>query len=413
MKHLLVLGAGTAGTMVVNKLRLRLSPSEWHITVVDRDDEHHYQAGYLFIPFGTYARQDVVKRRSRFIPEGVELLLGEVAVLDPEGCTVSLQDGRTLAYDQLIIATGTRPRPEQTPGLLGPEWRRSIHDFYTLDGALALAESLASFAGGRFVAHVSEMPIKCPVAPLELLFQADSHFRRMGLREAVELVFVTPLDGAFTTPVAAARLGGMLERRGIAVESDFVVERVDADRKALLSFDERSVPFDLLVTVPVNMGEDFVAQSGLGDELNHVRVDPATMQAREHHNVFALGDANDLPTSKAGSTAHFSVEVFVENFLEHVREHTMTHAYDGHVNCFVDTGDGKALLLDYNYRTQPLPGRYPLPGLGPFALLEETELNHAGKMMFRWIYWHLLLRGRELPVSSHMSTLGKAIEVAS
>ena len=398
MKHLLVLGAGTAGTMVVNKLRALLPTSEWRITVVDRDDEHHYQPGYLFIPFGVYRRDEVVKSRSRFVPEGVELLLDEIDRVDPEACTVTLAGGRVLEYDQLVIATGTSPRPDQTPGMLGSEWRCSVHEFYTLDGSIALAEALSAFEGGRFVAHLCEMPVKCPVAPLELLFLAESHFRELGIRDRVELVYVTPLDGAFTTPHAAAHLAGMLEKRGIAVESDFVVERIDESAKALVSYDERTVPFDLLVTVPVNMGADFIARSGLGDELNHVSVDPHTMLSRQHPNVFALGDANDLPISKAGSGTHHSVEVFAANFLDHASGRPMRRAFDGHVNCFVESGDGKALLLDFDYQRQPLPGPHPLPGVGPFTLLEETSLNHAGKMLFKWVYWHLLLRGRELPL---------------
>ena len=397
MKHLLVLGAGTAGTMAINKLRPRLPPSEWRITIVDRDDEHHYQPGYLFVPFGTYRREDIVKPRSRFVPEGVALVFDEIDAIEPANARVTLRSGTTLEYDQLIIATGTSPRPEETPGMLGPEWRRSIHEFYTLDGSLALADALAEFDGGRLVAHVSEMPIKCPVAPLELLFLADAHFRERGIRERIELVYVTPLDGAFTTPAAASALAGMLERRGIAVESDFVVERIDDAAKTLVSYDERTVPFDLLVTVPVNMGADAVGRSGLGDELNHVRVDPHTMQARAYPNVFALGDANDLPISKAGSATHYATDVFVANFLDHVRGRPMTRSFDGHVNCFVESGDGKALLLDFDYATQPLPGRYPLPSIGPFSLLEETAMNHAGKLLFKWVYWHLLLRGRELP----------------
>jgi sulfide:quinone oxidoreductase len=413
MRHLLVLGGGTAGTMAVAKLRPRLPASEWRITVVDQDDEHHYQPAYLFIPFGDYRREDAVKRRSRFIPAGVDLVFGRIAAVDPERHTVTLEDGAELAYDQLIVATGTTPRPEETPGTLGPEWRRSVHEFYTLEGALTLAEAIEAFDGGRLVVHITEMPIKCPVAPLELLFLADAHFRERGMRDRVELVYVTPLDGAFTKPVAAARLGHLLEERGIAVETDFMVERIDGDAKALVSYDEREIAFDLLVTVPLNKGADFLAGSGLADHLNYVQVDKHTLQSRHHSDVFALGDAADLPTSKAGATAHYSIEVFTENFLQHARGRPMTHAYDGHANCFVETGHGKGLLLDFNYETQPLPGRYPLPGIGPFALLEETEMNHAGKLMFKWAYWHVLLRGRELPLPAEMSLAGKALGAAS
>ncbi len=413
MQHLLVLGGGTAGTIVVNLLRSRLPRDAWRITVVDRDDEHHYQPAYLFVPFGDYGREDAVKPRSRFMPEGVDLLIGEVAAVDPRARTVTLAEGqnldagRTLAYDRLVVATGTSIRPEETPGLLGRAWRRSVHEFYTLDGALALAEAIAAFDGGRFVVHIGEMPIKCPVAPLELAFLADAHFRERGIRDRVQLVFVTPLEGAFTQPVASERLAHLLADKGIDVEADFVVERVDDDRQALVSYDEREVPFDLLVTVPLNKGADFLAGSGLADHLNYVEVDKHTLQSRHFPEVFALGDAADLPISKSGAGAHYAAEVFVQNFLQHVRGEPMTHAYDGHVNCFVETGHGKGLLLDFDYETQPLPGRFPLPAVGPFTLLEESAANHAGKLLFKWVYWHLLLRGRELPLPNTMNLAGK------
>ncbi len=293
-----------------------------------------------------------------------------------------------------------------TRGMDGPWFRRTVHEFYTLEGAVAFRDALAGFDGGRLVVHIVELPIKCPVAPLEFAFLADEHFRKLGIRDRVELVYATPLSGAFTKPIASARLGGMLDERGIAVEPDFYVERVEEN--ALVSYDERVVPFDLLVTVPLNMGADFVAGSGLGDELNHVRVDPGTFLADGCDNVFALGDAAALPTSKAGSVAHFSVDVFVENFLDHIAGRPMERRFDGHANCFVEAGGGKALLIDFNYETEPLPGTYPLPAVGPMRLLEETRLNHFGKLAFKPIYWHLLLPGRRLPVPDRHVDGGQA-----
>jgi sulfide:quinone oxidoreductase len=410
MRRLVVLGAGTAGTMVVNKLRRRLG-DDWQITVVERSDLHHYQPGYLFLPFGTYGPGDLVRPTRKFVPDGVDLVSAEVDRVDPEHHVVLLDDGRRLPYDYLVIATGTQPRPDQTPGMLdGGQWGDSIHEFYTFDGAMALRDKLRDFTGGRVVVHVTEMPIKCPVAPLEFAFLAEAFFRGRGMRDQVEISYVTPLPGAFTKPIASARLGGMLEARKIELEEDFVVERVDADERLLVSYDEREVPFDLLVTVPVNMGADFVARSGLGDELNYVPVDRGTLLATGHDDIFAIGDASDIPTSKAGSVAHFSVEVFVDNFLEHVAGKPMTGSFDGHANCYVEAGDGKALLLDFNYDTQPLPGTYPVPRVGPFRLLEETRANHWGKLAFRWMYWHVLLPGRPIPLPANMSMAGKTHE---
>jgi sulfide:quinone oxidoreductase len=412
MRRVVVLGAGTAGTMVVNKLRRRLG-RDWQVTAVEQSDVHHYQPGFLFLPFGTYAPEDVVKPTRQSISGRVELVTGEIDKVIADDNLVLLTDGRTVSYDYLVVATGVAPRPDQTPGMLDAgRWRESIHEFYTFDGAFALREKLRDFTGGRVVVHVVEMPIKCPVAPLEFAFLADAFFRGRGMRDRVDLVYVTPLPAAFTKPIASARLGGMLDERKIALEPDFVVEGIDADRKTLVSYDERKVPFDLLVTVPLNMGADYIARSGLGDELNCVPVDKHTLLSTGHDNIFAVGDAADLPTSKAGSVAHFSIEVFVENFLAHVDGRPMTGSFDGHANCYVEAGAGKALLIDFNYDTEPLPGTYPVPHIGPFRLLEETRINHWGKLAFRWMYWHLLPPGRRIPLPAHMSMAGKEIPSA-
>jgi len=410
MKRLLILGGGTAGTMVANKLRPRLHADEWSITVVDQDDVHLYQPGYLFIPFGIYEPTDVVKPREQFIPEGVELVIGAIDKVVPDNNAVLLTDGRTLGYDQLVIASGTTPRPDQTPGMDGEEFGKSIHEFYSFAGATALADKLKTWEGGRLVVHIVDMPIKCPVAPLEFTFLADAFFTEHGIRDQVEITYVTPLPGAFTKPIASRYLGGMLDERKIALESDFLVEHIDEEAKALVSYDEREVPFDLLVTIPLNMGADFVARSGLADDLNYVPVDKGTLLSTKHDNIWAVGDASNIPASKAGSVAHFSVEIFTENFLRHIDGLPMMEKFDGHANCFVESGHGKAMLIDFNYDTEPLPGKYPLPGVGPFSLLKETEINHWGKLMFRWIYWNALLPGKELPLPALMSMAGKQTE---
>lgn len=413
MRKLLVLGAGTAGTMVVNRLRRRLDPAEWSITVVDADDIHPYQPGYLFLPFHILSPQQITHSRHACLPDGVDFVISDVDRVDAPNSTVTLVGGRTLPYDYLVIASGTTPRPDQTPGMLGDQWQRSIFEFYTFEGAKKLAKALQTFDHGRLVVHITDMPIKCPVAPLEFTFLADAWLRERGLRDRVEMVYVTPLPGAFTKPIASAALGSMLDERKIAVESDFLVERIDVENKALVSYDEREVPFDLLVTIPLNMGADFVARSGLGDDLNYVPVDKHTQQSKTYPNIFALGDASDIPTSKAGSVAHFSVEVFTENFLELIAGKAMTGSFDGHANCFIETGNGKGLLIDFNYDTEPLRGKFPLPVVGPMGLLKETRANHLGKVAFRWIYWNILLPGRPLPVSNHMSMLGKTTNTAT
>jgi len=413
MKNLLILGGGTAGTITANKLRRRLPAADWAITVVDADDNHRYQPGYLFLPFGTYSSTQLTRSRRKNLRKNVPLIYGEIDRVVADGNHVLLTDGRRLDYDVLIIATGVSPRPDQTEGMLGDQWRGTVHEFYTYEGSVALARKLDTWAGGRLVINIVDMPIKCPVAPLEFAFLADSYFKDRGMRERVEMTYVTPLPGAFTKPIAAQAFGDTLEEKGISVEPDFMVMEVDNERRTLVSYDEREVPFDLLVTVPLNMGADYVARSGLGNEMNLVPVDKYTQQSREYDNIFALGDANDIPASKAGSVAHFEIDVFLENFQQYIAGQEMTHRFDGHANCFIETGDKKAMLIDFNYDWEPLPGRYPVAGIGPMSLLKKTHLNHMGKLAFRWMYWNILIPGRPMGLPPLMSTSGKRTDLVT
>jgi sulfide:quinone oxidoreductase len=408
MKNLLILGAGSAGTMAANKLFKKLDKNEWTITVVDQDNQHLYQPGLLLLPFGVYEPKELVKSREQLLRSAIDFIVAKVSVVHPEQNIVELEDGRTLDYDFLIIASGTTPRPDQTPGLMDPAiWYTSAFDFYTLAESIALRHALSKFKGGHLVVHILEMPIKCPVAPLEFTFLADAYFEERKMRDGVEITYVTPLEGAFTKPVSSEYLGHMLEERNIHLEPDFVVDRIDPQTKTLVSMDEREIPFDLLVTVPVNMGANFVGISGMGDDLNYLPVDKETFLSKKYDNIFALGDASDIPASKAGSVAHFATDLFAENFMEYIHGRPMTHNFDGHANCFIESGHGKGLLIDFNYTTEPLTGMFPLPFVGPFSLLKESHINHLGKLAFRWIYWNMLMKARHIPISSKMSMTGK------
>ncbi len=408
MKKLVILGGGTAGTMMAAKMRQQLDPWSWRIQVVDRDNRHLYQPGLLFLPFGTYTHRHLHKPRSRFMPDGVELVLGEVDRIEPEENRIRFADGTRLPYDQLIVATGSRIVPEETEGLTGEGWGRSAFDFYTVEGATALRDTLAGFRGGRVVVNLVDMPVKCPVAPLEFLFLADAFFTERGVRDDVELVYATSLDAAFTKKRCSDALTGLIESRGIELAPSFMLEKVDGENRVMHSYDDRTIDYDLLVSVPLHRGSPVIARSGLGDELDFVPTDRHTLRAEAWENVWVLGDATNLPSSKAGSVAHFQAEVLTENLLAAISGLEPPAAFDGHANCFIETGHGKAILIDFNYDTEPLPGRFPVPGVGPFTLLEESEANHWGKMAFRWAYWNLLLKGADLSsIGPSMSMAGK------
>ena len=405
--HIVVLGGGTGGTLTANRLRRQYPADQVEITVVDQDDRHVYQPGLLFVPFGLTHPEDIVRPRSRQLRRGITYRQSAIDRVDIAANVVHLADGGALPYDLLVVATGAVLVPEETEGLTGPGWMEKVFTFYTPEGAGALEAALATFDGGRVVVNVVDMPIKCPVAPLEFCFLADWYFTERGIRDKVELVYATPLDGAFTKPMASQQLSGMLAEKGVELLTEFNTGEVDGAGGRLIGYDGREVAFDLAVVIPLHGGAPYVGRSeGLGDDVNFIPTDERTLQSKAAPNIFVIGDATNVPASKAGSVTHFEGEILVENVQRFLAGEPLVEKFDGHANCFIETGFHKALLIDFNYETEPLTGHFPGPvGL---PLLKESRLNHLGKLMFQWFYWHSLLPGRDIPgIGAAMPTAGK------
>ena len=394
-KRIVILGGGTGGTLAANRLRHELGDTA-AITVIDRDNSHIYQPGLLLVPFGLARPDKIVRPRARQLAPGIGYQQSAVDHVDIERREVHLEAGTVLPYDVLIVATGAALLPGETDGLTEAMAQGRAFSFYEPAGAAALRDALARFDGGRIVVNVVDMPIKCPVAPLEFAFLADWYFHRRGIRDRVDLTYVTPLDGAFTKAIASRELSGLLGRKGVRLVTEFNTGEVDAAGGRLISFDGREAGFDLAVVVPAHGGQAYIGRSpGLGDALGFVPCDERTLQAKASPDIFVIGDAADLRASKAGSVAHFEGEVLVRNVRSFLAAQPLSARFDGHTNCFIESGFGRALLIDYNYETEPVPGRFPGPvGL---PLLKESRLNHLGKLGFQQFYWHMLLPGRDVP----------------
>jgi sulfide:quinone oxidoreductase len=406
VKKLVILGAGCAGTMVANKLRKKLDKAEWSITIIDKDDHHVYQPGLLFIPFGIYKAEDIVRSRSEFISRGIDFVIDEIIGIDLDKQSVETTAG-SYDYDKIIVCTGVSLAPEEIPGMM-EGWQKTIFDFYTLDGAVKLCKAMREFKSGQLVLDIAEFPFKCPVAPLEFVYLADAYFTERGCRDDIEIRLVTPLPGAFTKPKASAFFSQLIEQKNINITANYDLVEVDATNKKIISAAGDEIEYDLLVSIPPNVGARVLVKSGVAmDEIGYVKTNNNTLKADNHENMFVLGDTTTLPTSKAGSVAHFSAEILVENFLRELNGEELRADFDGHANCFIETGFEKAALIDFNYEYEPLPGKFPLPGLGPFSLLGESKANHWGKMMFKWVYWNKLVSGEEMPLEAQMSLAGK------
>lgn len=417
MKRLLILGAGTGGSLLANLFSKKLDPRQWEITVIDKSADHVYQPGLLFLPlklYGYETKDDVARPVREPIPPSVNFHTADVKLIDHKNKKVETDAG-VFSYDWLVIGMGCGPDADEVEGL-SEALEKDAGQFYTLDGALKLQNQMGKIKEGRVVVHVADMPVKCPVAPIEFIFLADYYFQMKGLRDRIDLTYVTPLSGAFTKPNAAKVLANIMREKNVKIVPNFNVESVDSSSKTISSFGGEKVEYDFLVSIPPNVGPETVEASGLGDGLGYAITDPNTLKSKKAESVYIIGDNSNVPTSKAGSVAHFEAEIIVENILREMDGKEPHPSFDGHTNCFIEAGFHKAFLLDFNYDIEPVHGTYPVPGLGPFHLLENSILNHWGKMAFKWIYWNLLLTGK-LPgdplLPSQMSHKGKKLSEAA
>ena len=424
--RVVILGDGPGGLILANSLyrKRHLANKPLQITLIGRSAVHTYQAGFLFLPFQTHGYrklEDFQKNNRDLILPGIEYITDTITGIDPDAKQVKTQSSGDFHYDFLVSALGSRVVPDSIDGLAERlAAGRNVHTFYTPDGAVRLARALDAFNGGKLVINTAEMPIKCPVAPIEFACLVEDHLQKKGIRDKTEITLVTPLSGAFTKPVCNDVLTHIItEKKGIKVVPDFLLESVND--KAIRCFDGNEVPYDLLVSIPPHEGSDLLYESGLGDATGFGFTDRHTLKSTKSEWIYLLGDNTNVPVSKAGSVAHFQAEVVRDNLLREINGEAPLPEADGHANCFIETGHQKAILIDFNYDTQPVPGRFPplqlkfashKINLGPMKLLDESYLNHWGKLSFKWVYWHMLLPGYPIPfVGSRMSTQGKDLSI--
>jgi sulfide:quinone oxidoreductase len=384
MKRILILGGGVGGTLTANllvkKLRRQLKAGEVTITVIDQTGQHTYQPGFMYIAMGGERAEKLQRPERGLLDSRVALVIGEIQKVDESSKTVHLKDGERLAYDYLVLATGSRIVPEAIE-----HFDTEAQHFYSAEAALELRRALDAFTGGRIVVAIAGMPYKCPPAPLEVSFLIESELRDRGLRNKSEVHFCSPIGRAFTIESVSEMATPIFEAKGIEVHTFFNVEAIDPERKVVQSLEGEELPYDLLILVPPHKGQQFLMDSGLAPAPGGwLPTDRATLQVGGRPNVFALGDATDLPLSKAGSTAHFEAPVVTERIVAAIQGREVDHKhgdYLGKVMCFFEIGDGKGTLLQFDYEHPPRP---PKP----------NQLWHLGKIVFNKTYWHTVPKGR-------------------
>jgi sulfide:quinone oxidoreductase len=384
MDRVLILGGGVGGTIVANllarKLRRQIEDEDVEVTVVDRLGNHLYQPGYMYIALGDEQERNLSRPERSLLDGRVKLVVGEATRVDADARTVTLADGQVLDYDELVIATGSGIAPEEIE-----HFETEAHHFYTAEAARELRTALDAFTGGSIVIGIAGMPYKCPPAPLEVSFLIEAELRSRGLRDKSEVHFCSPIGRAFTIETVSEMATPVLEQKGIELHTFFNVEAIDPVRKVVQSLEGEELHYDLLVLVPPHHGAQFLIDSGLAPAPGGwLPTDHHTLLVGGRPNVYALGDATDLPLSKAGSTAHFEAPVVAERIAAKLTDRPLDERhgnYTGRVMCFFEIGDGKGTLLRFDYDHPPQP---PKP----------NRVWHLGKMLFNKTYWHTVPRGR-------------------
>jgi sulfide:quinone oxidoreductase len=384
MQRILIIGGGVGGTLTANllarRLRRRIGSGDVYVTVVDTTGRHVYQPGFMYIAMGGERAERLERRERSLLDKRVELIVGEVKRIDEASRVVTLTDGLPIPYDYLVLASGSRIVPEAIE-----HFDTEAHHFYSAEAALKLRHALDAFTGGRIVIGIAGMPYKCPPAPLEVAFLIESELRERGLREATEIDFLSPIGRAFTIESVSDMATPILEEKGIHLNTFCNVETIDPERKVVQTLEGEDFPYDLLILVPPHRGQQFLIDSGLAPAPGGwLPTDRTTLEVGGRPNVFALGDATDLPLSKAGSTAHFEAPVVAERItaaVEGRKPHGKHADYEGKVMCFFEVGDGKGTLLQFDYAHPPKP---PKP----------NQIWHLGKIVFNKTYWHTVPKGR-------------------
>ena len=377
MKKVVVLGGGVGGTIVANLLAKRFRPEEAEVTLVDKTGKHVYQPGFVYVAFGRTKPKSLVRDERKLLRKRVRLVIGEAVRIDPAGRKVHLADGTALAYDRLVIALGARLVPDELPG-----YAEAAHHFYSLEGALKLKEALRAFRGGRIVVTVASVPYKCPPAPSEAACQLDYYYTKRGIRDKVDIRFLSPLSRVFPIETLNPLVERVFADDKIRSTIFFNVESIDTKGQTVTSIEGETVPYDLLVMVPPHRGAKVVEDSGLGDRGGWLPTDKHTLRTKAHADIFGLGDCTDLPVSKAGAAAHFQAKVVADALVSDVRGLPATARYDGRVVCYCDAGRNRGISISFDYEHPPKPPR----SLGLRAWLGKHFLNRA--------YWHLVPTGR-------------------
>jgi sulfide:quinone oxidoreductase len=387
----LIIGGGTAGITVAARLLNSAEPPK--VTILEPAQQHFYQPLWTLVGGGIYGKEASARAMSAVVPRGAEWLEDSAVEIDPEARVVITRGGRRLRYRDLVVAPGIQLDWHAIDGLVGSLGRDGITSNYSFDSVDYTWQLLRSVSSGNAVFTFPATPIKCAGAPQKIMYLADEQLRRRGVRERVNVRWLSAGTGIFGVKKYAAALSKVVEKKGIeaSYRQNLVAVRPQAKEAVFRHLDdgrETVVPYELLHVVPPQSAPDFVKRGPLANASGWVDVHKHTLRHARYADVWSLGDASSLPTSRTGAAIRKQAPVLVQNLLAARRGEPLSASYDGYASCPLVTGYGKLILAEFDYDGNPAE-------TFPFDQAEERWSMWAMKVYsLPELYWNGMLKGR-------------------
>lgn len=389
--QVLIVGGGTAGISVAARLRRRLRP--YDVAIVEPSSQHYYQPLWTLVGAGVFRKEITQRSESAFIPRGADWIREGIAEFRPEQNCVVTREGRRIGYDFLVVALGIQIDWNKIPGLPETLGRNQVCSNYAYQHVDYTWECIRTFRGGTALFTMPNTAVKCGGAPQKIMYLADDHFRRAGVRDASNLVFASAQNSIFAVEKYRRTLDKVIERKGIDARFKLNLVELHGERKEAV-FEQLetqtrvTISYDMLHVTPPMSAPDVIKTSSLANAAGWADVDKFTLQHPRFPNVFPIGDCSGLPTSKTGAAIRKQSPVLVKNLLSAIRGEPLAARYDGYTSCPLVTGYGKLVLAEFDYEGQP---RESFPVDQSKERLSMYLLKAYGLPR---LYWDGMLRGR-------------------
>ncbi len=391
--QIVIIGGGNAGISVAAQL-LRKN-RKLDIAIVDPSENHYYQPAWTLVGSGVFNIRDTVRSEAEVIPTGTKWIREKAVSFQPEKNAVTLGNNTQLTYDYLVVAPGIQLNWHEIKGLKETLGKNNVCSNYSFDYAPYTFECISKLRGGKAIFHNPSTPVKCGGAPHKIMYMAADYWRKQGILDKIDIQYWSGIGKLFAVPIYEKTLLGVCERANIKL--NFMQKLVEIDgpnkRAKFVGISEANkdqetwVEYDMIHVTPPQSAPDFVKNSTLANAAGWVDVDKGTLRHVRHANIFSIGDASGLPTSKTGAAIRKQAPVLVENLLAAIAGQSLTGEYTGYTSCPLVTGYGKLVLAEFDYKNEPME-------TFPFDQSKERwSMYQLKRRVLPWLYWNKILQG--------------------